>query len=181
MELRTKPLFEAQTIGRRVSELAAQISKDYAGQQVCLLAVLKGGLVFAADLMRALTVPIHLDFVGVRSYRGTESSGTVSFTYLPAYPLAGRHVLLVEDILDTGRTMEGIVERLQGERPASVRLCTLLDKPCRRIRPVTADYVGFTIDDLFVVGYGLDYEEMGRELPEIRVLHQDGKVTDGVQ
>jgi len=171
MELRAKPLFEAETIRRRVGELAAQVSEDYAGRQVHLLAVLKGGLVFAADLMRALTVPICLDFIGARSYDGTASSGTVTFTYLPAQSLAGRHVLLVEDILDTGRTMEHIVERLRRENPASLRLCTLLDKPSRRVRPVTADYVGFTIDDLFVVGYGLDYEEMGRELPEIRVLH----------
>lgn len=170
MELKLTPLFSAASIQQRVIELARRISDDFADRPLCLIAVLKGGVVFAADLMRELTIPVTLDFIRARSYDGANSTGQVKFTTMPTHPLAGQNILVVEDILDTGCTAVSIVERLRQENPASLAMCTLLDKPCRRKMPVNADYVGFTIDDLFVVGYGLDYEERGRELPDIHVL-----------
>jgi hypoxanthine phosphoribosyltransferase len=170
MEMRMTPLFSAASIQQRVVELARRISDDFADKPLCMMAVLKGAIVFAADLMRELTIPVTLDFIGASSYAGTSSSGNVIFTTMPRGPLAGQNILLVEDILDTGCTAVSILERLRQEEPASLAICTLLDKPCRRKVPVNADYIGFTIDDQFVIGYGLDYEERGRELPDIHVL-----------
>jgi hypoxanthine phosphoribosyltransferase len=171
MNFDTTPLLSATQIQRRVAELAAQISDDYAGEEVLLMPVLAGGLIFASDLMRSLSVPVSLDFIRARSYRQTTSTGRVEFVYHPQTEIEGRHVLVVEDILDTGRTAAAIMDYLRERRPASLGLCTLLDKPARRLAPISAQYVGFTIPDHFVIGYGLDYDQRGRELPDIRILN----------
>ena len=170
MRLNETPLLTAEQIQRRVAELAEEVSRDFAVRELLLVAVLKGGLVFCADLMRWLTIPVSVDFIRARSYRETGSTGRPEFVWLPEWPVTGRHVLIIEDILDTGRTAAGIVERLEAERPAGLALCALLDKPSRRETDIAADYVGFTIDNHFVVGYGLDYEERGRELPDIYIM-----------
>jgi hypoxanthine phosphoribosyltransferase len=170
MRLNETPIVTAAQIERRIVELAGQISRDYAGRDVLLIAVLKGSIVFASDLMRRLTIPIALDFVRARSYRNAESTGHVECTYLPEQSVAGKHVLLIEDILDTGRTASAVVRRINKDSPASLAVCALFDKPSRRSVPIPADYVGFTLDDQFVVGYGLDYNEHGRELPDLHVL-----------
>jgi len=173
MRLHEKPLIAAAEIEQRVSELAREISNDYAGREILLIAVLKGSIPFASDLMRRLTAPVLLDFVRARSYRDAESTGRVECTFFPEHDLEDRHLLLVEDILDTGRTASVILEMLRQARPASIALCTLLDKPSRRVVPMEADYVGFTIEDHFVVGYGLDFNEQGRELPSIFTLRKE--------
>ena len=160
-------------IERRVTELAGQISRDYEGRELLLIAVLKGSVVFASDLMRRLTVHVTLDFVRARSYRNAESTGRVECTFHPEQSVACKHVLIIEDVLDTGRTASAIVEHIREGRPDSLALCALFDKPSRRIVPMTADYAGFTLDDRFVVGYGLDYNECGRELPDLYVLDEE--------
>ncbi|MBI2435136.1 MAG: hypoxanthine phosphoribosyltransferase [Candidatus Hydrogenedentes bacterium] len=170
MKLSETPFISVHEIQERVADLAEIISQNYAQRELLLVTVLKGSAVFAADLMRALNRPLQLDYVRVRSYNGGESTGAHVFTLLPEAPLAGQHVLVVEDILDTGLTATAILERLRAAGPASLALCTLLDKPSRRRVAITADYVGFTIDEIFVVGYGLDYNERFRELPDLRVL-----------
>ena len=129
--------------------------------------MLKGSVPFSADLARALTVPLQVDYIRAKSYDGTESGGKVHFTHLPEDSLRNRDVLIVEDILDTGNTAEAIFDFVRGQHPASARFITLLDKPSRRVRPVEADFVGFTVEDHFVVGYGLDYNERFRELDGI--------------
>ncbi len=174
MKLIEPPLFTSEAIHRRVAELAGRIRKDYAARlgtaDLLLVCVLNGAMVFTADLMRALGVAASMDFVRARSYRGTRSTGSVEITYLPEQPVAGRHVLVVEDILDTGRTATAVLDRLRQAEPASLALCAMLDKPSRREVPIEAEYVGFAIEDLFVVGYGLDYEHRGRHLPAIHIL-----------
>lgn len=177
MNLNKTPLLTAQEIQRRVGELAQAIDADYAdrigGDSLRLIVVLKGGMVFAADLIRCLATPVTIDFVRARSYEGVQSTGTVELSYLLDQPLAGAHVLLVEDVLDTGRTTAAILERLEADGPASLAVCVLLDKPARRKLDVAAGYVGFTIDDHFVVGYGLDVQEHARQLPGIHVVKPD--------
>ncbi len=168
------PMLTRETIAQRVGELAETIARDYADKDLLLLFVLKGAMVFGSDLMRLLPGRVAVDFVRARSYTGPNSSGRVRLLYTPTAPLADRHVLLVEDILDTGRTARFLEEHLRGYQLASLRLVTLLDKPARREVELTADYVGFTIDNQFVVGYGLDYDEAYRELPAIHVL-ENGK------
>ncbi|MFP4502422.1 MAG: hypoxanthine phosphoribosyltransferase [Candidatus Hydrogenedentota bacterium] len=164
------PLLTHDVIAQRVGELADTIARDYADKDLLLLLVLKGALVFGSDLMRRLPGRVAVDFVRARSYTGPNSSGQVRLLYTPSAPLADRHVLLVEDILDTGRTASFLQQHLHGYQLGSLRLVTLLDKPSRRENELTADYTGFTIDNQFVVGYGLDYEEAHRELPAIHVL-----------
>ncbi|MCX5758813.1 MAG: hypoxanthine phosphoribosyltransferase [Candidatus Hydrogenedentes bacterium] len=165
------PLISAETIQRRVAELADALSRRYAEREVVLLVVLKGGIVFAADLMRRMTIPVVIDFVRARSYEGTESNGAVELTFSPETPLEGRDVIIVEDILDTGQTSHAIREWVRAKQPASVALCVLLDKPSRRRVDIEADFTGLVIDDHFVVGYGLDYEQQGRQFPDIGVLN----------
>lgn len=167
------PLISEQALQARINELAAEISRDYAGRELVLAVVLKGALMFAADLVRRLTVPTSIEFVRARSYQGTRSSRRVNVTVFPEEGLAGKHVLIVEDILDTGYTTHFLLDRFRDAKPDSLELCTLLDKPSRRNVPVDAKYVGFTIDDQFVVGYGLDYEEHFRELPAVFVLENE--------
>jgi len=168
-------LFHEQTIFSRLDELAAQITEDYRGKELTVIAVLNGSLMFMADLLRRIPLPLKLDCLRVASYHGgTESSGTVTFHGLTMPDIDGRHVLLLDDILDSGRTLDAICARLRAERcPLSLRICVLLEKKIARAKELTADYVGFGISDEFVVGYGLDYAEHYRNLPFIGVL-RDG-------
>ena len=167
-----KVLISEQEIQRRIAELGPQISADYAGKIPFIVAVLKGAYVFLADLCRQLGVPHEVHFMAISSYAGraTESSGVVRILMdLPASP-EGRHVLVVEDIVDSGRTLDYILRNLRTRNPASVRVCTLLSKPSRREIEVPLDYIGFEIPDEFVLGYGLDFDERYRNLPFIGVL-----------
>jgi hypoxanthine phosphoribosyltransferase len=165
---------EAQ-IQAKVIELGARISVDYAGRQLTLVSVLKGSLPFMADLMRAISVPVRIDLMEVSSYGGssTESSGLVRILKDLSASIADEHVLLVEDIIDTGLTLNYLVRYLRGKSPASLRICTLLDKPARRLVEIPVDYTGFTIDDRFVVGYGLDFGEFYRNLRYVGVLRPE--------
>lgn len=164
-------LFSPEQLNARVGELAEQINANYAGQEILLISVLRGSFVFMADLIRRLTLPCQVDFMSVSSYgSGTTSSGQVQITKDLSSDITGMHVLVVEDILDSGNTLYYLLHLLEHRHPASVRLCTLLDKPDRRVKPIQADYTGFSIPDAFVVGYGLDYAERYRNLPYIGIL-----------
>ena len=164
-------LFTEQELKDRVAEIAAQIDKDYAGKEPMLISVLRGSFIFMADLVRSITLPCTVDFMAVSSYgSGTTSSGQVKITKDLSESIEGRDIIVVEDILDSGNTLSYLFQLLQARHPASVRLCTLLDKPSRRTKPVELHYSGFTIPDYFVVGYGLDYDEKYRNLPYIGVL-----------
>ena len=162
---------EAQ-VRAKVAEMAAELSRDYADRDLTLVSVLKGSLPFMADLMRAITIPVQIDLMEVSSYGGTstETSGLVRILKDLSSSVEGRDVLIVEDIIDTGLTLNYLQRYLRGKNPASLRICTLLDKPARRLAPIEIDYRGFTIPDRFVVGYGLDYGEFYRNLPYIGVL-----------
>lgn len=167
-------LVTEEQLARRVSELGETIAREYAGKDLVLVSILKGALPFLADLMRRTPIPLRLDFLEVSSYGdATESSGVVRILKDLAHPIEGRDVLVVEDILDTGRTLQYVLDHLRAQHPASVRLCVLLDKPSRRVIPVRIDHVGFEIPDEFVVGYGLDYAERYRNLPFVGVLKPD--------
>jgi hypoxanthine phosphoribosyltransferase len=170
MRLRDEPLITADAIQARVRELGAQITTDYAGREVMVIVVLKGGLLFAADLLREIRVPLSLEYIRAKSYEGDQSQGHVELKVLPEQSLTGKHVLFVEDILDTGRTTAAALDIARKANASSIGLCVLLDKPSHRTTPIHADYVGFRIEDLFVVGYGLDYNEHHRELPAIHVM-----------
>jgi hypoxanthine phosphoribosyltransferase len=166
-------LLDAETIARRVRELAAQISADYRGRPLHVVGVLKGAWVFLADLVRHLDLKVSIDFLSFASYgNNARSSGAVKITKDLDYSIEGRDVLVVEDILDTGHTFEYLRGVLEAHKPRSLKVATLLDKPSRRVRPVQADYVGFTIPDVFVVGYGLDHAQKYRSLPEVRILRR---------
>lgn len=164
-------LIDEPTLKARVAELGRQIARDYAGTELVLVGVLKGSVIFLSDLARAIDLPLTLDFLGVSSYgNSTESSGVVRFTSDLSRPIEGRHVLIVEDIVDTGLTMKFLLENLASRRPASVKLCTLLHKPSRAKVQTPIDYVGFTVEDNFVVGYGLDHAERYRNVPFIGIV-----------
>ncbi|MEG2597122.1 MAG: hypoxanthine phosphoribosyltransferase [Oscillospiraceae bacterium] len=164
-------LLSEEAIARRVKELGAQISKDYAGKNLVMVSVLKGSIVFMADLMREITIPCQIDFMYVSSYgSGTTNSGVVKIIKDLNVDLNGLDLLIVEDILDSGKTLSHLVKMLADRKTASIRIATLLDKPERRTAPITADYCGFTVPDEFVVGYGLDYDETFRNLPYIGIL-----------
>jgi hypoxanthine phosphoribosyltransferase len=164
-------LLSAEQIRQRVSALGAEITREYAGKSLVLLCVLKGSFVFAADLARAIDLPLRIEFLGVRSYGDdTRSSGVVQITQDLTKPIAGDHVVLVEDIVDTGLTLSYLREQLLARMPASVKVCALLHKPSRTVKPVEIDYLGFTVDDVFVVGYGLDHAERYRNLSYVGVL-----------
>ena len=168
-------LVSEDQIQAKVRELGARISVDYAGRELTLVSVLKGSLPFMADLMRSITVPVRIDLMEVSSYGGTstESSGLVRILKDLSASIADEHVLLVEDIIDTGLTLNYLVRYLRGKSPASLRICTLLDKPARRLVEIPVDYTGFTIDDRFVVGYGLDFGEFYRNLRYVGVLRPE--------
>lgn len=166
-----KELLSAAAIQTRIKELGAQITREYAGRSLVLLCVLKGSFVFAADLARCIDLPLRIEFLGVRSYGDdTRSSGVVQITQDLTRPIAGDHVLLVEDIVDTGLTLSYLREQIIARSPASVKVCALLHKPARTVIPVEVDYLGFTVEDVFVVGFGLDYAERYRNLPYVGVL-----------
>lgn len=173
MRLSDAPLFSEEQIARRVEALAAQIATDYAAQSLTLLIVLKGAAWFGADLVRRLPGDTLVEFIRAKSYAGDTSTGEVRFPLVPEVSLAGRHVLLIEDILDTGRTLDAVTRLVEAQAPASLRACALLDKPSRRVFPARAHYVGFEVPDQFVVGYGLDHDEHYRTLPAIYTLLPD--------
>jgi hypoxanthine phosphoribosyltransferase len=161
-------------VDARIREVAEQISKDYEGKSIHMICVLKGGSFFMTELSKRITVPVSLDFMSVSSYGGsTKSSGVVKITKDLDEPLDGKNVLVVEDIVDSGRTLSYLLELLRDRGPAEVKLCTLLDKPERRVIDVHVDYTCFEIPDEFVVGYGLDYDQRYRNLPYIGVVKFD--------
>jgi len=165
-------LLSAEQIHNRITELGAEIDRDYpAGEPVYLIAVLKGAFIFMADLARAMKTPARIEFIGISSYgKGKTSSGQVQLTKDLDAPIEGHHVIIVEDILDTGITLNYLSKLMAQRKPKSLRIVTLLDKPERRQSPVKADYIGFTIPDEFVVGYGLDYAEDYRNLKDVCVM-----------
>jgi hypoxanthine phosphoribosyltransferase len=166
-----KVLIDRDRIRERVRALGQQIERDHPDGSLVLLGVLKGSFVFLADLVRAISRPLRVEFLGVQSYgSGKSSSGAVQITLDLTNPIDGADVIVVEDIVDTGLTAQFLMQQLAARQAKSVRLCALLHKPARSIKPVTIDYLGFTIDDVFVVGYGLDYAQMYRNLPDICVI-----------
>lgn len=166
-------LFSRQDIATTVSRLATEIGKDYQGKIPLLIGVLKGSFIFMADLIRLLDFPLEVDFIRLSSYgRGKESSGRVRVVQGLRSQVRGREVLVIEDIVDTGITIAFLLDYLQKKRPASLKLCALTDKPSRRLTPVTIDYLGFTVPNKFLVGYGLDWDDRFRNLPDICVLEE---------
>lgn len=164
-------LFTEEQLKTRVQEIAQEIQRDYEGKEIMLISVLRDSFIFMADLCRAIDLPCTLDFMSVSSYgSGTTSSGQVQITKDLSEDITGRHIIVVEDILDSGNTLSYLLKILEHRHPASIRLCTLLDKPDRRVKPVKVHYSGFTIPDAFVVGYGLDYAEKYRNLPYIGIV-----------
>ena len=164
-------LYTEEDLRRRIRELGAQIAADYAGRTPMLVSVLRGSYIFMADLTRAIDLDLTVDFMAVSSYgAGTVSSGQVEIKKDLSDSIEDRDLIIVEDILDSGNTLYYLMDVLRARKPASIRICTLMDKPERRVKPITADYVGFTIPDEFIVGYGLDYAEKYRNLPYVGVL-----------
>ncbi len=167
-------LFTEEQLAEICARIGAQINEDYKDKNLLLVSVLKGSLIFMADLMRELTIPCAIDFLAVSSYGSdTKSSGEVRILKDLDQSLEGKDILVVEDILDSGNTLSFLLKTLSARNPASIRLCTLLDKPDRRTAPVHADYVGAQIEDKFIIGYGLDYAEQYRNLPYIGVLKRE--------
>lgn len=169
MRDRVTPLLDAAEIQVKVQELGARIAKDYAGKDLILVGLLNGVFPFFADLARAIPMEVDITFMQVSSYGGTESTGEVLIKKDLDRPIQGRHALIIEDIVDTGLTLTKVRNLLQDREPASLKICSLLDKPSRRIAQVPVDYIGFTIKDLFVVGYGLDFDGHFRNLPFVGV------------
>ena len=166
-----KVLITEEELRECVKKLGEQISRDYQGKNLLMVSVLKGSVVFMSDLMRSITIPAQIDFMSVSSYgSGVKTSGVVKIIKDLDQQLEGKDLLIVEDILDSGNTLSYLLKILEHRHPASIRLCTLLDKPDRRTKPVELHYAGFTIPDAFVVGYGLDYAEKYRNLPYIGIL-----------
>ena len=167
-------LLSAEQIQKRIVELGAQITKDYQGKELTLVGIMKGSIFFLTDLARQIDLPITLELMGLSSYQGgTETTGEVRITSDLSKPMHGRHLLIVEDIIDTGLTMKFLLENLGARHPASVKVATLLEKPSRAKVKVNIDYKGFVIEDRFVVGYGLDYGEKYRNIPFVGVLRTD--------
>lgn len=163
--------FTEEQLARRVKEMGRQIADDYRGQNPVFIGILKGSFVFMADLMRAIDIHCTIDFMAVSSYgNGTKTTGAVKITKDLSHDIEGRPVIVVEDILDSGLTLNYLRTYLEVRKPASIKICTLMDKPARRRAPIHADYVGFDCPDAFIVGYGLDYAEQYRNLPYIGVL-----------
>ncbi len=166
-----RELISEEEVDKRIRELGEEISRDYAGKQIHLICVLKGGVFFMCELAKRITVPVSMDFMCVGSYGdGTKSSGVVRIAKDLDEAIEGKEVLIVEDIIDSGNTLYYLMDVLQKRKPASLRLCTLLDKPERRVKDVKVDYTGFEIPDEFIVGYGLDYAQKYRNLPYIGVV-----------
>lgn len=171
MTERIEVLIDEQTIDKKIRELGEAISREYEGKELHMICVLKGGVFFMTELAKRITVPVSLDFMAVSSYgAGTESSGKIKIVKDLDEPIEGKEVLVVEDIIDSGRTLSYLLELLKERKPESLRLGTLLDKPDRRVCEVEVNHTGFTIPDEFVVGYGLDYDQKYRNLPYIGVV-----------
>ncbi|MCD8326023.1 MAG: hypoxanthine phosphoribosyltransferase [Lachnospiraceae bacterium] len=171
MAERVEVLIPEDQVRQRIQEIAEQISKDYAGKDLHLICTLKGGVFFMCELAKHITIPLTMDFMCVSSYGNTtKSSGVVKITKDLDEPIMSRDVLVVEDIIDSGNTLSYMLEMLSDRKPASIRLCTLLDKPERRRKKVNVDYTGFQIPDEFVVGYGLDYAQRYRNLPYVGIV-----------
>mgnify|MGYP000209706044 CR=1 FL=1 len=165
---RIRVLLTEEEVDKRINEVAAKISEDYAGKQVHMICILKGGVFFTCELAKRITSPVEIEFMSVSSYgSGTSSSGVVRIVNDLGTSIEGKNVLVIEDIIDSGRTLSYLLENLKTRNPKTLRLCTLLDKPDRRVVDVNVDYVGFVIPDEFVVGYGLDYDQKYRNLPYI--------------
>lgn len=174
MSDKIRVMYSEDEVDKRIAEMGKQISKDYEGKSIHLITVLKGGVFFTTELAKRIDIPVTFDFMSCSSYgSGTESSGIVKILKDLDETIEGKDVLLVEDIIDSGRTLSNLLVNLQARRPASLKLCTLLDKPDRRVVEVPVDYVGFQIPDEFVVGYGLDYDQKYRNLPYIGVVELD--------
>lgn len=172
-----KVLIDDKALSARIGQLGEEITRDYAGKPLILLGCLKGSFMFMADLSRRIDLPLRMDFLGLRSYEGAESTGVVQITSDLTRPIQDADVLIVEDIVDTGLTMRYLLDNLLTRHPRSVRICSLLHKPARTRAKIAIDYLGFTIEDHFVVGYGLDYEEVYRNLPVIGILDPSHPVT----
>ena len=169
-----KILFTEKDIREKAKELGEKISKDYEGESLVLLGALKGSILWMADLMKEITLDTEIDFIQASSYgSGTSSSGVVKVTKDVSMDLYNKNVLIIEDIVDTGITLSFIKEYLADRNPKSVKICTMLDKPSRRVADIQAEYVGFTVDDLFIVGYGLDFDQKYRDLPYISYLESE--------
>ncbi len=167
-EPKPQVLYTKDDIGATIRRLAVEIARDYRDKHPLLVSILKGSFVFTADLIRLLDFPLEVEFVRLSSYGGNkESSGKIKVVQGLHFPIKGRHVLVVEDIVDTGLTINFLLEHLRRKKPASLKLCSLLDKPSRRKVPVNIDYLGFTVPDKFIVGYGVDWDEKFRYLPDI--------------
>ncbi len=164
-------LITDQQIARRIRRLAREIERDFRGREMVVVSLLNGTVMFLADLIRHLSLPLRLDFIGVSSYGAGTESGDLVFTKELRLDMRGRDVLLVDDILDTGKTMSRVLPKLRALKPRRIKICVLLDKPSRRVEKAQADYVGFEIPDFFVVGYGLDFAERYRNLPFVGILH----------
>lgn len=174
MEDKIKVLISEEEVNARIKELGEIISKEYAGKNLHVICVLKGGVFFMCELVKHITVPVTHDFMSVSSYgNATVSSGRIRIVKDLDEPIEGRDVLIVEDIIDSGKTLHHLMQLLNSRKPNSIRLCTLLDKPDRREAEVPVDWTGFTVPDLFVVGYGLDYAQKYRNLPYIGVIEQE--------
>ena len=174
MAERIEVLLTEEEVDKRIQEIGDQISRDYAGKSVHLVCVLKGGSFFMCELAKRITVPVSIDFMSVSSYGGdTKSSGVVKIVKDLDESLKDKHVIVIEDIVDSGRTLSYLLDMLRSRGPVDVRLCTLLDKPDRRVVDVKVDYTGFEIPDEFVVGYGLDYDQKYRNLPYIGMVKFD--------
>lgn len=164
-------LIEEEKLNKRIAELGAKISEDYAGQEVTLICILKGSVFFTCELAKRITVPVSLDFMSVSSYgSSTVSSGKIEVKKDLDESVENKNIIIIEDIIDTGRTLKYLLEDLRARNPKSLKLCTMLDKPDRRVVDVSTDYTGFVIPDEFVVGYGLDYDQRYRNLPYIGIL-----------
>ncbi|HVU07724.1 MAG TPA: hypoxanthine phosphoribosyltransferase [Verrucomicrobiae bacterium] len=164
-------LITEEQIARRVKILAREIERDFRGREMVVVSLLNGTVMFLADLMRHLNLPLRLDFMGVSSYGVGTESGDLVFTKELRLDVKGRDVLLIDDILDTGKTLSRVLPKLKALKPRRIKICVLLDKPSRRVEKISADYIGFEIPDFFVVGYGLDFAERYRNLPFVGVLH----------
>ena len=168
-----RELISERRVNRRIKEIGAQISEEYAGKELHMISVLKGGAFFTCELAKRISIPVTLDFMSVSSYGDEKSSsGVVKIVKDLDESIEGRHVMVVEDIVDSGRTLSYLMKMLRERKPASLALCTLLDKPSRRTHEVHVDYTGFEVPDVFIVGYGLDYAQKYRNLPYIGVVEE---------
>ncbi|GAB4179981.1 MAG: hypoxanthine phosphoribosyltransferase [Geothermobacteraceae bacterium] len=173
-DFKLKPLYSADTISETVRRLGEEITRDYQGEELLLVGILKGSFLFIADLCRQIDVPVTIDFMRLASYGSeTQSSGIIEFRKDLEMSIRGRHVLIVEDIIDSGLTLQSLLHRLREREPASLKVCALIDKRARREVQIEADYVGLTMDDGFIIGYGLDYDERYRNLDGIYIAEMD--------